>query len=117
MLLLSVESCFIVSLMVCKVKSEISEVVSAFKAGAVHGLAAAPGSSELPMLFASFGAQHIKFWQTARSGRLSQQIEGRRGAFGCGCAWLRSPFNALHVFFYRFLYIYIYSPNRNCWGS
>ena len=34
------------------------------------------------MLFATFGVQHIKFWQTPRSGRLSQAIEGRRGAFG-----------------------------------
>ena len=61
----------------------ISKVVcSAYKGGAICGLCAAPGSSELPMLFATFGVQHIKFWQTPRSGRLSQAIEGRRGAFG-----------------------------------
>ena len=55
---------------------------SAYKGGAVTGLAAAPGTSDLPMLFATYGVQHIKFWQTPRSGRLSQAIEGRRGAFG-----------------------------------
>jgi len=57
-------------------------VCSAYKGGAICGLCAAPGSSELPMLFTTFGVQHIKFWQTPRSGRLSQAIEGRRGAFG-----------------------------------
>lgn len=62
------------------IKSKV--VCSAYKGGALCGLCAAPGSSELPMLFATFGVQHIKFWQTPRSGRLSQAIEGRRGAFG-----------------------------------
>lgn len=80
----------------CFISNVSCEVVSAFKAGAVHGLAAAPGSSELSMLFATFGAQHLKFWQTARSGRLSQQIEGRRGAFGCGCAFPK-PSKFLHL--------------------
>lgn len=58
-------------------------VCSAFKGGQVRGIAAAPGSSDLPMLFASYGVQHIKFWRSNRSGRLSQAVDGRRGAFGC----------------------------------
>lgn len=57
-------------------------VCSAYKGGAISGIAAAPGSSNLQMLFASYGVQHIKFWRSPRSGRLSQAIEGRRGAFG-----------------------------------
>lgn len=57
-------------------------VCSAYKGGAISGIAAAPGSSDLPMLFASYGVQHIKFWRSPRSERLSQAIEGRRGAFG-----------------------------------
>lgn len=57
-------------------------VCSAYKGGAISGIAAAPGSSDLQMLFASYGVQHIKFWRSPRSGRLSQAIEGRRGAFG-----------------------------------
>lgn len=58
-------------------------VCSAFKGGAVSGVTGAPGSSELPLLFATYGAQHMKFWQSARSARLSAAIDGRRGAFGC----------------------------------
>ncbi|CAJ1378811.1 unnamed protein product [Effrenium voratum] len=58
-------------------------VSSAFKDAAVSGVVPAPGGSELPLLFASFGVKHIKFWHSARSARLSAAIEGRRGAFGC----------------------------------
>ena len=58
-------------------------VCSAFKGGQVCGVSTAPGSSELPLLFATYGAQHVKFWQSSRSARLSAAIDGRRGAFGC----------------------------------
>ena len=58
-------------------------VCSAFKGGGISGVASAPGGSELPLLFATYGSQHVKFWQSARSARLSAAIDGRRGAFGC----------------------------------
>ena len=58
-------------------------VCSAFKGGHICGVASAPGGSELPLRFATYGAQHVKFWQSARSARLSAAIDGRRGAFGC----------------------------------
>ncbi|CAE8596101.1 unnamed protein product [Polarella glacialis] len=56
-------------------------VCSAFKGGGVCGLLAAPGGSDLPVQFATFGVQHVKFWQ---AGRVTPTIEGRRGAFGSG---------------------------------
>eukprot|EP00931_Biecheleriopsis_adriatica_P112338 TRINITY_DN8694_c0_g1_i1.p1 TRINITY_DN8694_c0_g1~~TRINITY_DN8694_c0_g1_i1.p1 ORF type:complete len:870 (-),score=151.42 TRINITY_DN8694_c0_g1_i1:83-2692(-) len=54
-------------------------VCSAFKGGGVSGVLAAPGGSDLPVHFVTFGVQHVKFWQSTR---LTSSVDGRRGAFG-----------------------------------
>lgn len=54
-------------------------VISAYKGGAVLGILSSPGGSTLTPHFATYGVQHVKFWQ---SDRLAPAVEGRRGAFG-----------------------------------
>lgn len=54
-------------------------VCSAFKGGGVCGIVAAPGGPDVPVHFATFGVQHVKFWQSAR---VTAAVDGRRGAFG-----------------------------------
>jgi len=55
-------------------------VVSAYKSGGVHGVAAAPGGgADRTTQFVTYGAAHVKFWQ---SDRFSPAVEGRRGCFG-----------------------------------
>jgi len=55
-------------------------VCSAYKSGGVRGVLAAPGSSDRPAQFATFGACHVKFWQSDRLAPAT--VDGRRGAFG-----------------------------------
>eukprot|EP00405_Crypthecodinium_cohnii_P037208 CAMPEP_0206547910 /NCGR_PEP_ID=MMETSP0325_2-20121206/13573_1 /ASSEMBLY_ACC=CAM_ASM_000347 /TAXON_ID=2866 /ORGANISM="Crypthecodinium cohnii, Strain Seligo" /LENGTH=1123 /DNA_ID=CAMNT_0054047297 /DNA_START=181 /DNA_END=3552 /DNA_ORIENTATION=+ len=54
-------------------------VTSAYKSGGVHGIVAAPGSPGDLSHFATYGASHVKFWQ---SDKISSALEGRRGSFG-----------------------------------
>lgn len=54
-------------------------VCSAFKGGGVCGIVASPGGPDEPVHFATFGVQHVKFWQSAR---VKFAVDGRRGAFG-----------------------------------
>merc|ERR1719215_2219161 len=53
---------------------------SAYKGGGVHGFVSAPGGPDKPPKFVTYGAAHVKFWQ---SDRVSPTLDGRRGAF-CG---------------------------------
>lgn len=54
-------------------------VSSAYKSGDVYGMMPAPDRPGAPPQFVTYGAVHVKFWQ---SGRLSPKLSGRRGAFG-----------------------------------
>lgn len=55
-------------------------VASAYKSGGVHGILAAPGAGgDRVAHFVTYGAAHMKFWQTDR---YAPVVEGRRGCFG-----------------------------------